>query len=586
MARLAKVILLCLAPLVACRKRQLDPVSTNCTAASSLAASWVVRNFTADTDTKFDFGPGTAGRVSFSITNTANGYNFTCLQGDGATGRAPNHYVVDGKVWYSCNVYCKGAEGEAAEEDPLLPTSFHFDAQDKSLSITQSWPCRSGNWSQTTLRGTGTATIPDLTCSPIPHGRPDQMSCAPVDIIVKPANVSIVAPTNGTEEEDGSESDPYADTAPPVNPFNPLVLPTPAVQPSSPDCNRLSENPTFRVSNFYFSMGGVTFTLENTALNYTQMCNIAGAPDQPVQDVLQTPAWWNCSYSDPNHVDYPPGGVYTTVLYGGPQNILGVNQSWYCDGEDASEAIIYSAYGEANFPLKCNETRSCVPPGPYDSKPKPTKVVYDFCRADDLRIVPSHSERWRVPKADAVAEFQPRGYNCSSKSLEAVGKYGWDITGFTLNKTYVPPSPLRNASGDYTDVLEFFYNNTATDNDWPRNTGWRQCLYITDDASGTLDGETQLTCAMSFEPFTLAFRFDNKTSTLSLSQSWTCDGVDSGHTNVFTAVGTGQLPVACTVVGNNTRCAQTGPLTVPISNITAQLNTNQTIVLQGPPVNG
>ncbi len=117
------------------------PVSTDCTEASSKAVSWAVRNFTVDTDTKFDYGPGTAGKVSFSIKNSANGYAFSCLQGDGATGRLANRRLVGGKVWYSCNVFCKGARGAPDEDDPPLDTSFHFDLETKALSINQTWGC-------------------------------------------------------------------------------------------------------------------------------------------------------------------------------------------------------------------------------------------------------------------------------------------------------------------------------------------------------------------------------------------------------------------------------------------------------------
>ncbi len=141
MAGLARLIALALLPLAAYGDSSFPLASTNCTAASSEAASWLVRNFTFDTDTKYDFGQGTAGKVSFSIKNSANGYAFNCLQGDGSTGRIANRYVVDGKVWYSCNVFCKGARGIPDEADPPLLTSFHFDVKSKALSISQSWGC-------------------------------------------------------------------------------------------------------------------------------------------------------------------------------------------------------------------------------------------------------------------------------------------------------------------------------------------------------------------------------------------------------------------------------------------------------------
>lgn len=193
-------------------------------------------------------------------------------------------------------------------------------------------------------------------------------------------------------------------------------------------------------------------------------------------------------------------------------------------------STVYSAYGEAYFPLKCNETRYCLAASEYDYDKRPQKIVNDLCSADDLTITSVHTNTSQLSKEAAIEEFKPHGYNCSDKSLKAAGTYVWDITSFTFNKTYVPGNAMVNGTAGYTDMVEFYYNNTATDNDWPRNTGWRQCLYITDETTKELDGVKQLQCMMSFEPFTLGFKFDNLTSTLTLSQGWTCDGVDSEHT--------------------------------------------------------
>lgn len=124
-----------------------SPASINCTDAASKSVSWAIKNFTVDTDTEYDFGPGTLGKATFTIANTADNYEFNCLQGDGSTGRVPNRRVIDGKVWYSCNVYCKGARGVPEEDDPSLSTSFHFDMGAKALSISQTWSCGSGNTS-------------------------------------------------------------------------------------------------------------------------------------------------------------------------------------------------------------------------------------------------------------------------------------------------------------------------------------------------------------------------------------------------------------------------------------------------------
>src|SRR4051794_17030474 len=79
---MAGLVALALLPLAA-YGAAFPPVSTNCTEAASKAASWTVRGFTFDTDTRFDYGVGTAGKASFSILNSANGYDFKCVQGDG-----------------------------------------------------------------------------------------------------------------------------------------------------------------------------------------------------------------------------------------------------------------------------------------------------------------------------------------------------------------------------------------------------------------------------------------------------------------------------------------------------------------------
>jgi len=125
------------------------PASTNCTEAASKAASWEIRNFTFDTDTRYYYGPGTAGKVSFSIKNSANGYEFNCLQGNGQTARTPNHFLDDGKVWYSCNVYCQGSQFFGGEDNPALNTTFHFDVDSKELRINQAWTCGDGKSNNT-----------------------------------------------------------------------------------------------------------------------------------------------------------------------------------------------------------------------------------------------------------------------------------------------------------------------------------------------------------------------------------------------------------------------------------------------------
>jgi hypothetical protein len=154
-----------------------------------------------------------------------------------------------------------------------------------------------------------------------------------------------------------------------------------------------------------------------------------------------------------------------------------------------------------------------------------------------MTITPTKTDKRTVTPEQAFDEFRPRGYNCTAKSLDAVGKHGWEITSFTLNRTYTPPSgmempemDMHETPGYYENDVQFFYNNTATDNDWPRDNQWRQCMYVTGEAQKELDGAMKLDCMMSFELFRLGFSYDNATSTLTLRQGWSCDGQDGEHT--------------------------------------------------------
>jgi len=189
---------------------------------------------------------------------------------------------------------------------------------------------------------------------------------------------------------------------------------------------------------------------------------------------------------------------------------------------------VYSVYGEVSIPLKCKESKLCIVPGPYDESGVSEISGGTSCRAADVTVAPTKQAAYGVTRAQAVEDFKPRGYNCTSRSLAAGA--AWDVVGLTLNRTHVAAAAHMGVQQEYwADRLEFWYNNTATDNEWPRNTGWRQCLWISDGVDN-LDAGKRQDCMMSFEPFRLGFQFDNKTSTLTLNQGWTCDGSDEKHT--------------------------------------------------------
>ena len=120
------------------------------TCSSTDSTSWEIKKFTVDTNSKFFYGNGTVGKASFTIKNTANGYEFACDQGSARGVRelgiitskgAPNFELGDdGKVWYTCGEFCYGPD-----TNPPLDTSFSFDMGSKTLRINQKWSCAGGN---------------------------------------------------------------------------------------------------------------------------------------------------------------------------------------------------------------------------------------------------------------------------------------------------------------------------------------------------------------------------------------------------------------------------------------------------------
>jgi len=114
------------------------PPSLRCSSRNS--TSWVIKNFAVNTNSQYFYGNGTIGEASFSIKNTANGYEFNCTQGSGRGISTPNFELKgDGKVWYTCGGFCHGIE--EIEPNPPLDTSFSFDMDSKTLSVSQRWSC-------------------------------------------------------------------------------------------------------------------------------------------------------------------------------------------------------------------------------------------------------------------------------------------------------------------------------------------------------------------------------------------------------------------------------------------------------------
>jgi len=135
--------------------------------------------------------------------------------------------------------------------------------------------------------------------------------------------------------EDLDEVDSGVYTNPPRNG---QAATKPKIQHNTTGCTQRSHSPSWTVTSFYPTVYGAGFTVTNNALNYTARCDLQdyslNGADKPANKMARS-SWWNCSRNDDSHATYPYyDGVYTQVLIGGPQNLLGINQTWYCDDED------------------------------------------------------------------------------------------------------------------------------------------------------------------------------------------------------------------------------------------------------------
>ena len=182
---------------------------------------------------------------------------------------------------------------------------------------------------RTHYTATGTSIIPaaNVSCQQVPNGRPDQVVCNPFDATIKVQKFS----TNDSHTaEEPLVEEPYISVDAPGE--SPFLAPRPPADPqikhNSPGCNKMSQKPSWTISDIRNVGARVRFTLRNNALNYTQNCNLQDSSSES-EGALQ-----NCTRYDTMHAYYPYNKVFTTILYGGNQNVLGVNQTWYCDDED------------------------------------------------------------------------------------------------------------------------------------------------------------------------------------------------------------------------------------------------------------
>jgi len=168
--------------------------------------------------------------------------------------------------------------------------------------------------------------LSNLTCKPVPNGRPDQVSCEPINVTIAAYTVlGVTGPAHNVPKK----SSPLPYTGLEESPWG-YKTQGPSVTPGTAGCVERSRAATFIVDGIHDIVSpGILFLLTNTALNYTIQCKLQ---DSEGPRRYEAPFWRNCTrYNTRWHSDYPDNGIYTEVLYGNNRDMLGLSQTWFCN---------------------------------------------------------------------------------------------------------------------------------------------------------------------------------------------------------------------------------------------------------------
>ncbi|KAI0202988.1 hypothetical protein F4808DRAFT_467669 [Astrocystis sublimbata] len=386
--------------------------------------------------------------------------------------------------------------------DELASTSFTLDSQTNELTIDQTWSCS------------------DKTREPI----------------VFNAVGSLIVQTDAE-----GQLLPASLTAPvQITPPRPL----PPVGYDRSDCRARSESkPPIELSDLaylvindgYDAWFGVHHTEEfqfnwsNQVIDLSEPCKISkpGAPGGPT---LVDFGWQNCTET-PERVrleefgDHSDGRfeIYTSWNFNNDTQILGFNQTWYCD--DPEEPTQYTAHGVVSL-----SATECVRSG---------SVYYNTvtCRFKDTEMSAYELDKISLPP-DTLHLPEPSVHSCTVLSFVDTRM---EISEFQL-PSKDPMSPIRQ-SGNSNSTLTFHaYNPTFTgfdltalsgeyslvlDEQGPAGDGaWIDC--------GLLRGRQYVDCQMSF---------DRSTSLMRLNETWICEDKDPAHPIRFNASFTAKVPV-------------------------------------------
>jgi hypothetical protein len=182
---------------------------------------------------------------------------------------------------------------------------------------------------------------------------------------------------------------------------------------------------------------------------------------------------------------------------------------------------IFSASAQSFIRYNCNQTRSCIPAETPESKPD--VEIREYCDHPGLTLKPNNTAVSSLSADQARILFSPKGYNCTSRSMGSRGTPAWEIQNFVFNRFWnadVTPQEFR-------DDVEFTYNNTAVNSEWPMNRTY-QCYDLGTRSNPRLDGSKVQRCESGTRDL-MQFSFDYDNKTLTLTQDWGCDASDRDH---------------------------------------------------------
>ncbi|CAK7213090.1 hypothetical protein SBRCBS47491_001684 [Sporothrix bragantina] len=516
-----------------------SPIIAGCTTSSFSIPSWWVQNLTT-----------TSSSASFHVVNRAtnDSAEVTCPAGSG---------------WQACSF------GKTSPANLTISGSVQLNGTTAHLALNQTWTCndRTSPPASVTFTAVGKQSA-SLQCAKNQTVAAISSSCTAVDdlLLVRGSLLAPVAITPAYSEGPTGHNKPGC-----------------AANSKTPRWSLADISYTDRTGDGISGMARQDFIAQvvNTATGYEAGCSanygVGGGPAAPgTNNGSVTALHVGCTgteFGSPAFGKYTPR---TDASFDPVTNIFTVNQTWFCDDEDAAKPVQITAVGSVKLPLTCETTHI---PGAGDQAGQTSKQCVPSAALANTNStgrpgshVPAVTVQGQVLHTESlpaysIEEPQPVPDGCTVSSLLHPV---WMFSAFGYDQK-------KNSTGvenvNFDLILQTgnpgfqFPISISQGKPWGNSSSWYSCVI----GNGGDDSPT-------LWPYECRFQYMPATKQLSIKANWYCSDIDAKHPVAFSgdSVTTVNKTVSCapssrngvvnkdgqqTCVATDTNDAWTAPIT-------------------------